>query len=339
MVLNGINNNNQNPPKSCSKIRLICQNVNGINEKEKRRLIVNNLLTYNPDICCLIDTKLKSDDNNVFKNDFDMESISCFGPNSSRGVTFIYKKKFPFTITSSILDPEGNFVILDVEIYSRKITLVGLYGPNYDSPTFFENIFDLSGNIGNSNIIKMGDYNVTLNHEIDNVNYVSPQHPRARAKLNELLVNNMFIDPIRLNHPDSSIYTYSSYQGPQRSRLDYFLASESLRNYIQDSSILPPYKSDHNPILLEVDFSSFTEGPGYYKIPNYILKNHDFVHRINFGIKETYAENIMHPNYGVDDNFNFVGSEEDKLAFYDMSMEEMSEFPLRGNPNSFLEVL
>ena len=47
----------------------------------------------------------------------------------------------------------------------------------------------------------------------------------------------------------------------------------------------------------------------------------------------------MHPNYGVDDNFNFVGSEEDKLAFYDMSMEEMSEFPLRGNPNSFLEVL
>ena len=263
MVLNGINNNNQNPPKSCSKIRLICQNVNGINEKEKRRLIVNNLLTYNPDICCLIDTKLKSDDNNVFKNDFDMESISCFGPNSSRGVTFIYKKKFPFTITSSILDPEGNFVILDVEIYSRKITLVGLYGPNYDSPTFFENIFDLSGNIGNSNIIKMGDYNVTLNHEIDNVNYVSPQHPRARAKLNELLVNNMFIDPIRLNHPDSSIYTYSSYQGPQRSRLDYFLASESLRNYIQDSSILPPYKSDHNPILLEVDFSSFSEGPGY----------------------------------------------------------------------------
>ena len=35
---------------------------------------------------------------------------------------------------------EGNYVALDVVIENHKLTLISLYGPNTDSPDFYEQI-------------------------------------------------------------------------------------------------------------------------------------------------------------------------------------------------------
>ena len=55
--------------------------------------------------------------------------------------------------------------------------LIGLiYNPNEDSPIFFDSIFDYVEHANISDCIKTGDFNVTINHELDNYNYAQPRN-------------------------------------------------------------------------------------------------------------------------------------------------------------------
>lgn len=65
---------------------------------------------------------------------------------------------------------EGNYVVLDVVIENHKLTLISLYGPNTDSPDFYEQISTIIDDFGNSSCIICGDFNLVLNPEIDYFN-------------------------------------------------------------------------------------------------------------------------------------------------------------------------
>ena len=61
------------------------------------------------------------------------------------------------------------------------------------------------------------------------------------------------------------MYTWIKKEGPQRSRLDLFLTSNSLKPYITNLNKYPAYKfDDHNPITLTIDYSNFKQGKGYW---------------------------------------------------------------------------
>ena len=56
--------------------------------------------------------------------------------------------------TGQILtDPEGNFVIMELNLHTKKITLVSIYGPNDDKPNFYKNIQQKVLDFGNENVI------------------------------------------------------------------------------------------------------------------------------------------------------------------------------------------
>ena len=52
----------------------------------------------------------------------------------------LINNNFEQTVKNIKTDKNGNYIILDMEIQGKEITLVNLYGPNENSPQFYENI-------------------------------------------------------------------------------------------------------------------------------------------------------------------------------------------------------
>ena len=80
-------------------------------------------------------------------------------------------------------------------------------GPNDDSASFFDAIFDYVEQWNISKCIITGDFNVTLNHELDNYKYAQPRNNRARNQLNEHIDNNGFTDAFRHLNQKKKMYT------------------------------------------------------------------------------------------------------------------------------------
>ena len=55
-------------------------------------------------------------------------------------------------------DPNGNFIIIELNISGKKITLVNIYGPNEDKPDFYDNLQQSVIEFNNEHIIYCGDY-------------------------------------------------------------------------------------------------------------------------------------------------------------------------------------
>ena len=59
-------------------------------------------------------------------------------------------------------DKNGNYIILDIEIQGKDITLANIYGPN---PNFYENLIKNIADFENENVIVCGDLNLILDTE------------------------------------------------------------------------------------------------------------------------------------------------------------------------------
>ena len=56
---------------------------------------------------------------------------------NSRGGMVLINNTFEHEIGRIKKDPNGNFIIIELTILGKKITLVNLYGPNDDKPQFY----------------------------------------------------------------------------------------------------------------------------------------------------------------------------------------------------------
>lgn len=56
-------------------------------------------------------------------------------------------------------------------------------------------------------------------------------------------------------------------------RIDFFLTSRALNQFITAVEFKPYKHSDHDCITLEIDFDKVHRGPGYWHFNNYLLTN------------------------------------------------------------------
>ena len=113
---------------------------------------------------------------------------------SSRGVAICFKNTFEFEIVNEINDPTGNFIIIDAKLQGNRVTLVAVYDPNRDDPTFNQSLQSKIEMIGNTSVIIGGDWNVPLNYEIDTENYVNKNNPKAQQKIHALMAELDLVD-------------------------------------------------------------------------------------------------------------------------------------------------
>ena len=70
---------------------------------------------------------------------------TIFGGSSSSSavVGILFSNNFEFQILKQLSDPDGRYIFCDIKAEDKIWTLVNVYAPNQDEPTFFEQIQDL----------------------------------------------------------------------------------------------------------------------------------------------------------------------------------------------------
>ena len=89
------------------------------------------------------------------------------------------------------------------------------------------------------------------------------------------------IDAIRLQHSEKKIFTRFQRSPPVLSRIDHWLISSHLVNYMNFANALPGIKSDHSILFLHICSSSVNRGRGFWKFNASLLKDIEYVSRIN----------------------------------------------------------
>ena len=89
----------------------------------------------------------------------------------------------------------------------------------------------------------------------DTKGYMHRNNINANKKLQEIINEKNLVDIWRYQNEDAKKFTWHTKNNKKMARLDYFLISENLVNYVEKTDIRAGYKSDHSFAFMKCDFS------------------------------------------------------------------------------------
>ena len=292
----------------------------------------------NPDFIIVTDTRICKEIEDSINEEWSGHCLFNSFSSNARGVAIFIKRGNTANIKDEFKDNFGNILAILIEYEGKNILLEGIYGPNYDSPAFYSDIaFKKLEDWEPDHSIFVGDFNVTLEQDKDNKNYNHDNNPQARKALKEKMEELNLIDIFREMNPDSRKYSWRKPNELKFARLDYFLISVSLLPFIENADILPTAFSDHSPIVLDIDFSRFIRGRGFWKFNNALLKDPNYVEVVKNTIKSIATEYAI---FKDDNNFFESAANEELENFRDnLSPELIQTLNFKINSQEILDVI
>lgn len=248
--------------------RYVSWNVNGLRAAQKKGF-EESVLALNADCICLQETKLQEGQIDLVLPGY--ESYWSYAEKKGYSGTAVFSRRQPLSVRHNLgieeHDQEGRVVTLEFEDHY----LVCVYTPNaqdglrrIDYRMRWEDAFrEYLRELDRSKpVIACGDMNVA-HEEIDlknpKSNIGNPGFSyEERGKFTELLQTG-FTDSFRWLYPDrTDAYSWWSYRAAARERnvgwrIDYFVISDRLREYVKDAYIFPEiHGSDHCPVGLDL---------------------------------------------------------------------------------------
>ena len=262
-------------------------NVQGLGDKNKRRDVIHFLKNKKYSIVMLQDTHFTGDDENYIRMHWGYKCYFSNYNSQSRGVATLINNTFDFKLENEEKDMGGNLLILNCKIDEKDVTLINIYGPNKDSPRFYDSLSEKMSKYTNSSFILAGDFNIVLNPDMDAYNYIHLNNPNARERVINIMADYNLIDCWRENNLDINEYTWFRRNPIKKARLDLFLVSEYLYMDITTTKILPGYRTDHSLIYLSLELGTFKQGRSYWKFNNSLLKDITFVENVKKIVTDT----------------------------------------------------
>jgi len=266
-----------------NEIKIYSWNINGLKSIVRKGSLQQFLLTEDPDILCLNETKINSHKLSKYKyaNQLYPEKYlfywNCCKSSSGYSGTSIFTKVKPLGVSYDLgsveNDQEGRLITMEFE----KFIVVCCYNPvsgfkldrlKYRTEKWdpaLENHLHQLELIKGKPVILCGDLNIAR-FDIDIYNpktakKTSPCWTPAEKANFEKLLGNGYTDIYRKMHPTEIKYTYWNYRsrGKEKNkgwRLDYFLISKNAEESIKESDILDKtIGSDHCPLKIIMDIS------------------------------------------------------------------------------------
>ena len=253
------------------------------------------------DIYFLQETHITLASENYFRSVWGYNLWVAGADTNKNGVAIIFSPTFEYKIREVIRDREGSYIIIDVEMLQKRVTLVNVYGPSAgDNPLFFEKVYEIINKIRNDVNIIGGDWNCVLNAEIDTINYTNiGARPRSRAKILSSLSEFDLVDVFRELYPYKREYTWRRFNTNKRGRLDYFLVSKDLMGEVKETKICPGYRTDHSLVKLTLRKKAFEKDRPYWKFNNSLLKDKCYTEIVKNKIDEIKKQYAI-PVYDLD---------------------------------------
>ena len=252
-------------------MKLISWNVNGI-----RAIVGKGFLDYlknvDADLFSIQETKLQQGQITLDLPNY-YQYWNYAEKKGYSGVA-VFSKKEPISVSYGMgiekHDKEGRVITLEFESFYY----VTSYTPNSQPKQarleyrmeWEEAILDYLKKLDNKKpVIYCGDFNVA-HKEIDlknpKTNRYNPGFTDQEREKMTILLQNGFVDTFRYFYPDlEGAYTWWSYRANARKnnsgwRIDYYVVSQSLTQYLKQSSIHNDIMgSDHCPVMLEIALS------------------------------------------------------------------------------------
>ena len=216
-------------------------------------------------------------------------ALFCHGESNARGVAILFKRGFQYQVDKMYMDVNGRFIIMDIKIDEKLITLVNLYAPNNDNPDFFVNIFTKLSEFSCEDLIIGGDFNFVIDiyNDCTNPNRInnSVAKDTVAAFMDEMLLQDVY----RHNHPDKRSYTYTQHHPYTASCIDMFLVNYGLTVGIK-SDIKIALNTDHSLIEINLQIDGLKRGKGLWKFNTAHLKDPKFLDFLNEKIDNKVAD-------------------------------------------------
>ena len=115
----------------------ICSlNVRGLSNDKKRREIFLWMKKKQFSTYFLQETHSTNKSGIYWRSEWGYSTIFKEFSSSKAGVGILFNKNFQFNVLKCYTDPEGRFIIVDVETEEKILILVNIYAPNRDDSIF-----------------------------------------------------------------------------------------------------------------------------------------------------------------------------------------------------------
>ena len=190
------------------------------------------------------------------------------------------------------MDPNGHFVICNIETNSKLLTLANVYAPKEDDPDFFQAVFSHLSSFHCEEIIIGGDFNLVLDLVKDKKSGLPRTHENALKVyvVQDFCENLDLYDIWRILNPESKMYTWRQRLSDIYCRLDFFLVSQTSICNITQADIIPRFKTDHSMITLSLSLHSNLRGNGFWKLNTSLLSETSYLDKIKATIENTVSE-------------------------------------------------
>ena len=138
---------------------------------------------------------------------------------------------------------------------------------------------------GCPNVICCGDFNAIMDPVMDSTSQT------AKRTLVKFTEDTELCDAYRILNPTSRRMTHFSKQFKSGKRLDYIFVAGFFLNLLREVDILPRREFDHNPVLMTLDTTRTEKGRGYWRFPDPLLDNENFVKHLKGKIGDEVEKN------------------------------------------------
>ena len=284
------------------KLNFISLNVKGLRSSKLKRMQIFRWCTEHnvdnvADVLYFQETHSSEADEKLWSDEWGGNNYKTFyahGNTNSRGVCIIIKSSLITEVHSKTIDSNGRFLILDITLLDRRITLCNVYAPNEDDPIFISDLMSELDKYANDDRLIGGDFNCILDETLDKSGgSLSHANKNMGNAVNNFISDNDLMDIWRHQHGLQRCYTYHCKYRNEHifTRLDFFLISFGLSNYVDQSHIKPSILTDHSMISVKIAFEKEQRGRGYWKLNCSFLSDLTYVENIKTLIQKTQQEN------------------------------------------------
>ena len=267
-------------------LKIVSLNTRGLQSCEKRRAIFDKH-RFHADLLILQETHSSKEIETIWENEWGGRIVFSHGTTAARGIAILIRKELKDSIENIFTDSAGRVIIIDISIKDVVVTVAAIYAPNKDSPSFFEELEELLRARSEHKII-IGDFNLVLDVDKDRENTYNNNN-NALLKLESIIEDFKLVDVWRSRHEEKREFSWmkkGSYP-IKASRIDYALVSGGMDQYTQMIQYLSSVFTDHRAVYMVIEIGEDQRGVGYWKMNVSLLREKDYVDKINLEIQQT----------------------------------------------------
>lgn len=125
------------------QLNIISYNVKGLHNPIKRKKILKQLKQKGCHIAFLQETHLSDVEHEKLKSWVDKIYYSSHPSGRKKGVSILIHRHVNFTNTFTYKDKEGRIILVNGLIDGVEVSLINVYAPNEDEPSFIKSLFSV----------------------------------------------------------------------------------------------------------------------------------------------------------------------------------------------------